>query len=175
LNYLQNTRGLIIDIRQKQGGSLDNVRAVVERFITSPQEWPNLYFLGELLDLQPIQPRGPFTYTNPVVVLINGSTFSAGELTTEILKDLTHITAVGDTTGGGGGAGSNHSTETISDYKLPSGKLISTPTGHFRSFAGQQIEWYGVSPDIRVVQTEADINNGRDKQLEYAIRLLNNE
>jgi carboxyl-terminal processing protease len=172
LEYLKNTKGLIIDIRQKRGGGSDNVEAVVTRFMTSALDWPKLYFLGKLYPLSPLQPRGPFTYMNPVVVLINGSTFSAGELCTEILKQLPNVTVVGDTTGGGGGAGSNHTTKAISDYELPSGKLISTPTGYFECYDGQMIEWLGVPPDIRVEQTEADILAGRDKQLEYAIEML---
>jgi len=171
LDYLKNTKGLIIDIRQKRGGSYQNVEAVVTRFMTDSLERPKLYFLGELVDIPPIQPQGPFTYTNPVVVLINGSTFSAGELTTEILKQLPNVTAIGDTTGGGGGAGSNKANNK-SDFKLPSGKLISTPTGYLEGYDGQQIEWLGVPPDIRVEQTEEDILNGRDKQLEYAINML---
>ena len=171
LDYLKNTKGLIIDIRQKRGGSYGNVEAVVTRFMTEQLERPNLYFLGELIDIPPFQPHGPFTYTNSVVILINGSTFSAGELTTEILKQLPNVTAVGDTTGGGGGA-SNSSGAAIGDYKLPSGKLINIPTGYFERYNGQLVEWHGVPPDIRIVQTEADIKQGRDKQLEYAIDIL---
>lgn len=172
LEYLKNTKGLIIDIRQKQGGTYQNVRAVVTRFMTDSLERPNLYFLGELIDIPPFQSCGPFTYTNPVVVLVNGSTFSAGEITTEILKQLPSVTVVGDTTGGGGGAGSGGTAESVSEYKLPSGKLISTPTGYFERYDGQAVEWNGVPPDIRVEQTEEDIINGRDKQLEFAINML---
>ena len=173
LEYLKNTKGLIIDIRQKRGGSSQNVDAVVTRFMTDSLEWPNVFCLGELIDISPFQPKGPFTYTNPVVVLINGSTFSAGELTTEILKQLPNVTAVGDTTGGGLGSGSSCPSEkSISAFKLPSGKLISTPTGYIEGYDGQQIEWLGVPPDIRVEQTEEDILNGRDKQLEFAINML---
>jgi len=171
LEYLKDTKGLIIDIRQKRGGSSQNVVAVVTRFMSSSIHWPNFYSLGELIDIPPFQPKGPFTYTNPVVVLINGSTFSAGELTTEILKQLPNVTAIGDTTGGGGGAGSNQGNNK-SDFKLPSGKLISTPTGYFERYDGQSFEWLGVPPDIRVEQTEEDIINGRDKQLEFAIDML---
>lgn len=171
LEYLKNTKGLIIDIRQKRGGSSQNVEAVVTCFMTKSLEWPNLYYLGELIDISPFQPKGPFTYTNPVVVLINGSTYSAGELTTEILKQLPNVTAIGDTTGGGSGAGSNQG-NTKSDFKLPSGKLISTPTGYFERYDGQPFEWLGVPPDIRIEQTEEDIINGKDKQLEYAISIL---
>ena len=172
LDFLKNTNGLIIDIRQKRGGSYQNVEAVITRFITEPLERPNLYYLGELFEIPPFQPQGPFAYINPVAVLINGSTFSAGELTTEILKQLPNVTAIGDTTGGGGGAGASGSGEIVSDYKLPSGKLISTPTGYFERYDGQPIEWLGVTADIRVEQTDEDIINGRDKILEFAINML---
>ena len=171
LEYLKNTKGLIIDIRQKRGGSIQNVDAVVSRFITDPMDRPVFYSLGELVDWSQLLPSGPFTYTNPVVVIINGSTFSAGELTTEFMKQLPNVTALGDTTGGGGGAGSNQGNNK-SDFKLPSGKLISTPTGYIVGYEGLIIEWNGVPPDIRVEQTEEDIKNGRDKQLEYAINIL---
>ena len=169
---IRNTQGLIIDIRQKRGGNTLNVAVVLERIITAPLEWPEFYFLGERVETSPIQPRGPFTYTNPVVVLINGSTFSAGELCTEMLKQCPQVTAVGDTTGGGGGSGSGSVAAWTSDYELPSGKLISTPTGYIESYDGQMIEWLGVPPDVRIESNEEEIRNGVDRQLEYAISLL---
>jgi C-terminal processing protease CtpA/Prc len=123
--------------------------------------------MGEKWVIPPFQPAGPFQYTNPVVVLINGSTFSAGEFTTEILKQLPHVTAVGDTTGGGSVGGGDASL-----YFLPSGKSIEIGFIDIRRYDGLPWEWLGVPPDIRVVQTEADILAGRDKQLEYAIDML---
>ena len=172
MEYLQNTKGLIMDIRQKRGGNTLNVEAVVSRFISDPLDWPDFYSLGELLELTPVQPQGPFTYTNPVVVLINGSTFSAGELTTEMLKQIPSVTAVGDTTGGGSGISANNSYETRGEFELPSGKTICLPTGYIERYDGLPWEWLGVPPDIRVEQTSEDINNGIDRQLEYAIDLL---
>jgi carboxyl-terminal processing protease len=167
MNYLKNTKGLIIDIRQKRGGGYDNVEAVVSRFITEPLEKPPYYRDGQLLELPPFQPAGSSTYTNPVVVLINGSTFSAGELCTEVLKQLPNVTAVGDTTGGGSVASSDEGL-----YFLPSGKSIEIGFDDLRRYDGLPWEWLGVPPDIRVEQTEADIIAGRDKQLEYAIEML---
>ncbi|MCK4816083.1 hypothetical protein KA005_09945 [bacterium] len=172
LEYLENTNGLIIDIRQKRGGSYDNVEAVVSKFITSPLEKPDFYCLGEQWDLSPIQPQGPFIYTNPVVVLINGSTFSAGELCTEIMKQLPNVTAVGDTTGGGSAGGSSDPPEAITEFYLPSGKMIDIGTCDLRRYDGLPWEWLGIAPDIRIEQNEDDIIAGRDKQLEYAIELL---
>ncbi|MFC2083692.1 S41 family peptidase [Bacteroidota bacterium] len=172
LEYLKNTKGLIIDIRQKRGGSYANVEAVVTRFITSPLERPGFYVLGEKWDLTPFQPLGPFTYTNPVVVLINGSTFSAGELCTEIMKQLSNVTAVGDTTGGGSAGGVSDPPNARTEFYLPSGKMIDIGTADNRRYDGLPWEWLGVPPDIRVVQTETDIKQGIDKQFEYAIDML---
>lgn len=167
LEYLKNTKGLILDIRQKRGGSYQNVEAVVTRFLTEPLERNDAYTYGEKWVLPPFQPQGSFQYINPVVVLINGSTFSAGEFTTEILKQLPNVTAVGDTTGGGSVGGGDEGL-----YFLPSGKSIDIGFIDIRRYDGLPWEWLGVPPDIRVEQTEADILAGRDKQLEYAIGML---
>ena len=173
MEYLKNTKGLIIDIRQKRGGTPQNVEAVVSRFITEPMEWPRFFSLGQLIDVYPIQPQGK-AYSNPVVVLINGSTYSAGEITVECLKQLPNVIAVGDTTGGGSGISANNSPKTVGDFQLPSGKWISVPSGYIERFDGIPWEWNGIPPDIRVEQTEEDVKKGRDMQLEYAINYLNN-
>ena len=167
LEYLKNTKGLVLDIRQKRGGDYKNIEAVVTRFLTQPLVRNDAYTYGIKWNLPPFQPSGTFQYTKPVVVLINGSTFSAGEFTTEILKQLPQVTAVGDTTGGGSVGGGDESL-----YFLPSGKSIEIGFIDIRRYDGLPWEWLGVPPDIRVEQTEADILAGRDKQLEYAIEML---
>jgi len=169
--FMLNTKGLIIDIRQKRGGNTLNVWAVLKCFVTDSLPFPEIGFLGEIVDPDIIVPDEIISYTKPVVVLVNGSTYSAGELTTEMLKQLSNVTAIGDTTGGGGGAG-NSQGPTKSAFTLPSGKLISTPTGYIKRYDGQYYEWNGVPPDIYVEQTEADILNGRDRILECAINML---
>jgi len=167
LDYLKNTKGLILDIRQKRGGEYQNVEAVVTRFLAEPLVRNDAFTYGEKWVLPPFQPQGPFVYTKPVVVLINGSTFSAGEFTIEILKQLPQVTAVGDTTGGGSVGGGDESL-----YYLPSGKSISIGFIDIRRYDGLPWEWLGIAPDIRVEQTEADARAGRDRQLEYAIDML---
>ncbi|MFH1196467.1 MAG: S41 family peptidase [bacterium] len=167
LEYLKNTKGLILDIRQKRGGDYKNIEAVITRFLTQPLVRNVAYTYGVKWNLPPFQPQGPFQYTNPVVVLINGSTFSAGEFTTEILKQLPNVTAVGDTTGGGSVGGGDEGL-----FFLPSGKSFEVGFIDIRRYDGLPWEWLGVAPDIRVEQTEADILAGKDNQLEYAIEML---
>ena len=166
---MRDTAGLIIDIRQRVGGSTANVAAVVSRFITEPLPWLAFIREGELLALTPCQPSGSSPYTGPVVVLINGLTFSAGELCSEMLKQLPQVTAVGDTTGGGGIGGTIPDTSRL---VLPSGKRFEINYLELRRYDGVPIEWNGVPPDVRVVNTAADIAARRDLQLEFAIELL---
>jgi C-terminal processing protease CtpA/Prc len=50
--------------------------------------------------------------------------------------------------------------------------MINVSTKDIRWYDGLPIEWNGVPPDIRVVNTEAEIGQGKDSQLEYAILIL---
>ncbi|MCB2222377.1 MAG: hypothetical protein KQI35_18480 [Bacteroidetes bacterium] len=171
INYLKNTKGLIIDIRQRRGGTPQNIEAVVSHFINEQLAWPKFYLLGEPIEIDPIQPRSPY-YSNAVVVLINGSTFSAGEICTEVLKQLTTVTVLGDTTGGGGVASSGSLPDARGEYYLPSGKMIYIGTGYFERYDGQVFEWNGIPPDILVNNTKDEIYAGIDRQLEFAIDWL---
>ena len=175
LDFLKDTKGLIMDIRQKRGGSYQNVEAVVTRFMSDSRERPPLYLLGEFMDIPAFEPAGPFTYTNPVVVLVNGSTFSAGELTTEIMKQLPQVTVIGDTTGGGGVVSSGGRPEHVGEFILPSGKQIYIGTGYFERYDGKMFEWNGVAPDLLIPQTGEETERGIDRQLEYAIQLIESE
>jgi len=55
---------------------------------------------------------------------------------------------------------------------LPSGIQIYVGTLDLRRYDGLPCEWIGVAPDILIEQTKADLANGKDKKLEYAIKLL---
>ena len=143
--------------------------AVVSRFKTSPLEKPEYYVLGELIPLEPFEPQGDFQYINPVVVLINGVCYSTGDIFPEVMKQISTVTLVGDTTGGGS---SGSTSSAPAEYELPSGKRIFVGTTDWRRYDGLPLEWIGCPPDIRVKQTESDIEAGIDKQLEYSINLL---
>lgn len=170
---LGDTKGLIIDVRTPTGGAYSVTKEIIRCFLATPLEKPELYFLGEEIEQPPFQPStDSFVYNKPIVVLIYGRTISAGEGVAEMLKQLPNVTAIGDTTSGGGGAASGHTPLAVGPYSLPCKKSIFIPTGYFLRYDGSHIEWNGIPPDIRVAQTEADVKNGRDKQLEFAISML---
>ncbi|MEZ5148025.1 MAG: S41 family peptidase [Bacteroidales bacterium] len=172
MSYLQNTRGLVIDIRQKRGGSLQNVQAVVAHFSETPVAMPKLIILNEEIPLEPVQPRSPVYFPKPVMVLVNGSTFSAGEVCTEILKQLPYVTVIGDTTGGGGVVSSGDPPDARAEYKLPSGNKIYIGTGYFEKYDGEPFEWSGIVPDVIIQNKPEELEQGIDRQLSLAMETI---
>ena len=167
LDYLKNTKALIIDARNDGGGSDNNSDYLVSRLITSTVEnLPVQFSTGGILQY-PIQPSGPYQYTNPTVLLINGACFSSCEDFAAMMKGVPTVTEIGDTTAGASGA--------PAIYPLPSGKKIRISTEDIMRLDRQPIEWNGIIPNILITQTQEDINNGIDKQLESAIKFLNNK
>jgi len=172
LDSVRDTDGLIIDVRNNTGGESEHVEAVVSRFIDSTLAWP-LAFKQDGVRTEPWEPIQPdaahYQYVNPVVVLINGASLSGGELFPEVMKQLANVTVVGDTTAG---ASCNDRGDDPGDRRLPSGKLIHIPTWCICRYDGVPWELVGIAPDIRVDQTEEDIAQGVDRQLESALELL---
>ena len=169
LGFVKNTDALILDTRHNNGGATQNAEIVVSRFITSQLDRPAYYQLGEPVQLTPLEPEGPFQYVKPTVVLINGVCISAGDYFPEMMKQISTVTIVGDTTAG---ASASSSAEAPAQYDLPSGKKILVGTSDLRRYDGLPWEWIGIEPDILVEQTKNDLDKGRDKQLEFAIDML---
>lgn len=176
MEYLKNTKSLIIDIRGNSGGSSSNYDSIVSRFIDTPLEYLPTYTKGEVpwtWGAYPIDPnQNYYSYSNPVVILINGASLSGGDIFPELMKKLDNVTVIGDTTAGA--AASDYGDDDIhGEFKLDCGLIIGISTVHVMRNDGLPLEWNGVLPDIQVTQTAGDINKMIDKQLEYAFQLLN--
>jgi hypothetical protein len=172
MEHVRGTDGLILDVRNNNGGESENVDGVVARFIDAPLPWMDAFEK----DGVPFEPWSPITpddryyrYAEPVVVLINGASLSAGEIFAEVMKQLPSVTVVGEVTAG---AACNDWRETPGDFRLPSGRLIHIPTACLKRYDGALLEWNGVAPDVRVPLTPGDVEQGTDLQLETAIDLL---
>ena len=170
-DFFVNTSGLIVDIRHNYGGDIKNVDKLIRNFIDKPIPRNPYYFEYEQLEMDSIQPGGNYTYINPVVVLINGVSFSSSEIASEIFKQqIPQATLIGDTTGGGS-LGYLNKYEN-GDFLLPSGKLMHIGNLDVRKYNNETFENIVILPDILYPQTEADVSAGNDKQLEFAIQFL---
>ncbi|WKN46092.1 S41 family peptidase [Tunicatimonas pelagia] len=160
-------KGLIIDVRDNGGGSLDNVNTLASRFADERrhvQNWQYKDGPGHNDFTDPIkkyiEPEGAFQYNGPVVVLTNRSCYSATNFFAQIMKNFPNVTVMGDSTGGGGGLPINR--------ELPNGWVYRFSSTVTTTVAGENIE-DGVAPDIRVDITDEDREAGRDTILEEAL------
>ena len=160
----EDTDGLILDLRNNGGGRGDLTAEVVEWFLTSPLEKPPVYRRGRRRIFPPFQPKAR-PYQRPVVVMVNGGSFSEAERLVEIMKQIPSVTVVGETTGGGSAGGGDR-------FVLPNGSTLSFGTYDFRRYDGTPWETVGITPDVRVPQTPVHAAAGRDPQLEWALNFL---
>ncbi len=168
---MRDTDGLIVDLRHNYGGDIHNVDRLVRNFISTTIPRNPYFHDSEEIEMDSIRPGGSYTYTNPVAVLVNGVSYSASEIASEIFKQqVEQATLIGDTTGGGSLGYLNRYEN--GDFFLPSGKLFHIGNLDVRKYNYEPFENIGILPDILLPQTEADIRAGNDLQLEYALEFL---
>ena len=162
------TQGIIFDIRENGGGSMRNVFRILDRLANKKTLLYNSKIKTgkghfDFSDNQPAyaEPSGSINFDKPIVILTDRGSFSASSFFTLGAKELSNITVIGDTTGGGLGAPSGG--------QLPNGWTYRMSVTQTISVAGENYE-NGVPPDITVNWSETDRSNGKDSVLERAIQ-----
>lgn len=166
----QQARGLIIDLRDNGGGSLNLTYTIASRFADQKRlayrfvvkDGPGHSDFSEPYEVY-IEPSGERQYTGPVVILTNRSCYSATNTFVAVMKAFPHVKVIGDWTGGGGGIPSSG--------ELPNGWTVRYSATQSYLPGGFPIEG-GIPPDIRVDMLEEDRLNGEDTILERAIEEL---
>ena len=107
LTELMSTRCLILDIRGNRGGLTGNVSQISGRFclqnkayaISRTKNGPGLFDFGPGVELE-IKRNGALVYANPVILLTNAQTMSAGEEFAMAMTSQPQVTQVGNHTCG---------------------------------------------------------------------------
>lgn len=94
------------------------------------------------------------------IVLVNGSTASASEITAAALKEYGKATIVGTKTYGKG--------VVQKMYNLSGGGILKVTVAEWLTPKNNSIDGEGVNPDVEVERTAEDINKMRDPQLDKA-------
>jgi tricorn protease len=151
-------KALVIDQRFNGGGGIDQELLG----ILAGRQYQ--YTIGRDAGFQ--QPR-PQNFYGPMVVMQNERSASDAEMFPAGFKALGLGKVIGvPTMGAVIGTGS---------YTLLNGATIRTPGSGVWTVTGQNMENYGVPPDVHIDNTPGDFIKGRDAQIEKAVEVLKGE
>jgi carboxyl-terminal processing protease len=159
---IKNPSGLILDLRDNGGGYLDAGIAVASEFINHGVIVTEQYSDGTKSphDATP----GGLATTIPMVVLVNGNTASASEIVSGAIQDNGRGKLVGELTYGKG---------SVQNWlPLSDGGTARITIAKWLTPNGRTIDKIGLTPDVVVTMTQADITADRDPQLDAAMQLL---
>ncbi len=156
-------RAVVLDLRANSGGYLHELAAVLNLLLPSGRAIYQETSRGGVT--RTVRTSGvPILPSHvPLVVLIDESSASAAELLAAALQEHGRATLVGAKTSGAVEAG------IFQD--LSDGSALSVTVLRLASGLGRRLEGVGVSPDVAVALSLADLDGGRDSQLVQAVAL----
>jgi Tol biopolymer transport system component/C-terminal processing protease CtpA/Prc len=150
---LTDRDALILDLRYNTGG---NVHDKVLQFLSQRSYLQWKYREGKLTKQPNFAPGD-----KPIILLTNEQSLSDAEMTATGFKALKLGKIVGNET--------YHWIIFTSGAGLVDGSFVRLPSWGCYTLDGKDIEFNGVQPDIRVINTFEDRINNRDPQLDMAI------
>lgn len=159
----QGAKSIILDVRDNPGGYLDAAVATVTQFTKAGSVVVDERHNGQSIDKLRTQNDGPLVGL-PVVVLMNSGSASASEITAGALHDNIGARLIG---GQSFGKGSVQEIE-----QLAGGAELKVTIAHWFTPSGKGIDKVGLKPDIKVDKNQADVDTGRDPQLDKAIQVV---
>lgn len=171
LKSLDNTHGIIVDVRNNTGGE-DESSCVIAGFFADGTK----HFMTSRYKVGPrptdfskprnwyVKPSTGEPYLKPVVLLTNRYSVSSAEVFTMAMTSFGHVVHLGDTTAGA-------FSDAVS-RQLPNGWGYSLSVGDYRTAENVSFEGIGLAPEVLVENTPEDIESGVDRVLEAAIAIL---
>ena len=174
INYLltkyNDADGLIIDVRNNGGGYTSLIKDLAGHFTSEKYLYAKSYFQNGPAhddftspDKKYIEPADGERWQKPIILLTNRRCYSATNTFVLAMKQLDHVTVLGDKTGGGGGIPISSELPNGWTYRFSASKKLSPD--------GFNIE-NGIAPNENVSMNENDMDNGKDTLIERAMDLL---
>lgn len=173
-------KGVIIDVRNNQGGDLNDLNFIVGRFIDRPLNFGfTRYKTGNgQFDYSPwiksyINPTGNKSLTNLTkVVLSDRYSASMSEMVVFAIRSLPESFVVGDTTWGATGAVLAQEVYNAGQFNIEGFMDVKESSNSFKYINNECYEGKGFPPDYKIISSISDLSLGIDKQLEKAISLF---
>ncbi len=158
----QRVRAVVLDLRGNGGGFLTAAQDVagiwLDRKVVVTERAG-----GKVID-ELFSSSDPILKGVPTIVLVDGGTASASEIVAGALQEYNAATLVGEQTFGKG------SVQQL--IPLTAGAQLKVTIARWFTPQGKNISETGISPDLSVGRTSADVNAGLDPQLDAAFTRL---
>jgi len=168
---LQDTRAIIVDLRDNGGGEDEAGRLIASYFTDSEAPYMKVRYKNgpnpndfEAVREWSIAPSKGTPYTKPLVMLTDRYCISAGETFGLALKTLPQMIHVGDTT--------NAAFSDTVDRELPNRWQYRIPVAEVTDQNDVSWEGIGLIPDFVIRNEDAEVRNGIDRMLAKAIEVL---
>jgi hypothetical protein len=155
LEILRGARALIVDVRMNGGGNDQIALEVAARFTDRTLTAEHFKYRNgpghdnfTALTSRQLAPRGAWQFTKPVIVLSGRGVFSSNESFISAMRELAHVTIMGDTTGGSSG--------NPRFFELGGGWSYGVPRWVAYTADMRVIEWNGIPPDVVVPTATLD-------------------
>jgi len=159
----QGAKGWIIDLRENGGGQLDAMQAFASKFL---HRGPFDLLVDRHGKQTLLQPNGTVLQgIQPIAVIVNEDSASASEMFAAAVQEQHAGAVVGTRTRGCIGVAQQMTLHDGSGLQIKVEKVLGGVTG-------TPLDGNGVTPDIVVGLTPADLSNGNDPQLEAAARYV---
>ena len=165
LNRLQDTKALILDLRGNSGGLFQNA-IIISNLFMKKGTIVNVIARQGKMNTYSATDEGCI-YSNPLVVLIDGTSASASEILSSALKENKRATLIGTKTYGKG--------LVQKVFALPNKSGMNLTIARYLTPNGNDINQKGIEPDCIVLFNHSDFMNNIDTQLAYAKRYLEKE
>lgn len=175
LYSFSNCKGIIIDVRNNGGGSLNMVDRLVARFIDkdltagyirhklSPEH--NHFSEYYPISITPAN-ENRIKYFGKVAVLTNRMCYSATNQFVSAMKQLPNVAIIGDKTGGGSGVPFSS--------VLPNGWSVRFSSSPIVNSQKEEIE-FGIEPTIKAEMGNYSTTSTSDNIIDTAINWINNQ
>ena len=154
-------RALVLDLRANNGGYLHELTLSLNAIL--PRGRPIFQETSRGGQTRTVKtPGAPVLPANfPIVVLIDEASASAAELMAAALREQGRATLIGAKTSG--------AVEASVLYDLSDGSALSVTIQRLATGLGRRLEGVGITPDIQMALSVADLDQGRDAQFGRAM------
>ena len=166
LKYFEKCRGIVLDVRNNGGGSMDNAYRLAAPFFTKDTivgYWQHKSGTDHSAFSEPepmMMAESKGYWKGPVVVLCNRRSYSAANFFVSMMRYADNCLILGGISGGGGGMPMS--------YELPNGWMVRFSSVKMYDRDSVSIE-AGIKPHVLANQHSED----KDDLIEEAVRLIN--